>query len=182
MIRPLLILALLGVSSMAVDSDAFELARSAFSGGAYSAVGLNGRLAGSVGEAGVVGRAVGEGRVATFGFWAGRFQMSTSSLETPGGTPAATFTNTLGAASPNPFRLDTVLAYAIAERGPVLWSVYDLSGRRVAGEAVREHPNGKFSLRWDGRDGFGTELPNGLYFVRMESGTWSSTRKVVKLR
>ena len=88
----------------------------------------------------------------------------------------------LRAPSPNPFRGETRLAWALARSGPVELTIHDLSGRRVRTLASGVREAGPASATWDGRDDGGRALPPGLYVVHLSAaGTrWSS--KVVLTR
>jgi flagellar hook assembly protein FlgD len=41
---------------------------------------------------------------------------------------------------------------------------------------------GTHSLTWDGKNAFGHKVPNGIYLVRLVSGSVSATQKVTILR
>ena len=70
---------------------------------------------------------------------------------------------TLSQNFPNPFSGDTIIRFALPDRGEVELAVYKLAGQRVAKlvEGVREA--GAYTVRWDGRDDLGRELVSGLY-------------------
>jgi hypothetical protein len=82
------------------------------------------------------------------------------------------------AASPNPFRAATRIAFALPEAGVVRAEVLDVRGRRVTVLAEGGFPAGDHELRWDGRDATGTDAAAGLYFVRVAAG---GTERVTKL-
>ncbi|RPJ40787.1 MAG: T9SS C-terminal target domain-containing protein, partial [Candidatus Latescibacterota bacterium] len=86
----------------------------------------------------------------------------------------------LGAPSPNPFRVETRVRFAVpAREESARLAVYDIAGRRVrslaSGGAGRE-------ATWDGRDESGRVVPSGIYLFRLEAGGEVLTRKVVKTR
>ena len=43
-------------------------------------------------------------------------------------------------------------------------------------------PAGRYSESWNGVDSGGRQAMPGVYFVRLESGTYRSTRKLVRIR
>ena len=97
--------------------------------------------------------------------------------------PGAVLTPGVLAAMPMPFRTRTVLAWDLAQRGPVTLRVYDVSGRLVRSlvrSAVLEA--GRHSIEWDGRDDGGAPTTAGLYFGRLEAGGRSDVVRVVRLR
>jgi imidazolonepropionase-like amidohydrolase len=68
---------------------------------------------------------------------------------------------------PNPFNLETVISYDLADRQRVEVSVFDVSGRRVTTLGERDQNAGPQSLTWNGRDSRGRPVPTGIYFVRV---------------
>ncbi|HRX76998.1 MAG TPA: FlgD immunoglobulin-like domain containing protein, partial [Candidatus Cloacimonadota bacterium] len=41
---------------------------------------------------------------------------------------------------------------------------------------------GSHQLVWNGKDDNGRQVSSGLYFFRMKSGTYSSTRKMIMMK
>jgi hypothetical protein len=80
------------------------------------------------------------------------------------------------------------ISFAAGDGAPARVAVYDVSGRRVAdllgagseGRDLASLP-GRRTLRWNGRDGSGTPLARGIYFVRAESGGQVAGAKLVHL-
>ncbi|HEU4929298.1 MAG TPA: T9SS type A sorting domain-containing protein [Candidatus Krumholzibacteria bacterium] len=86
------------------------------------------------------------------------------------------------AAVPNPFNPSTTIRYAIDAEAFVSVSVYDANGRFVA-DVVREHrAAGDHQARWNGTTSTGATASSGVYFVRLEAGGKSDTRKIVLLK
>jgi WD40 repeat protein len=100
-------------------------------------------------------------------------------IEEPVGaaTPVA-----LAAPSPNPFRGETTLRFAIPSAGDVQLSVYDVAGRLVATLLSEPRSTGEHAVRWDGRDDAGRDVPSGTYFARVEAGGSLGVGKVVVIR
>ena len=61
---------------------------------------------------------------------------------------------------------------------PVAIDVYDLSGRLLAKVYRGTAASGRFSARWDGRDGSGELLSPGLYLLRLEVETDEGTDRM----
>lgn len=59
--------------------------------------------------------------------------------------------------------------------------VLDVAGRRVASRDLGHRPAGQLTLGLDPRTPAGTDLPAGLYFVRLSTPTASTTRRWVLL-
>jgi len=78
---------------------------------------------------------------------------------------------------PNPFNPSTTIEFSVPQSGLVILTVYDLLGREVTRLVDSWHEAGRHSVDWIARD-----VPSGLYFVRMESGSFSQVRKGVVLK
>jgi hypothetical protein len=87
----------------------------------------------------------------------------------------------LHAAFPNPFNPAVSIRFSLAEPARLLLAVHDAAGRRVATLADAPYDSGEFTLSWDGRDASGRPAPTGIYFVRMETGSFRAARKIVLL-
>jgi hypothetical protein len=61
--------------------------------------------------------------------------------------------------------------------------VYDVRGRLVSTllDAEQMEP-GEQTVTWNGKDGAGADAAPGLYFLRLESGPFAQTHRLVHLR
>jgi len=82
-------------------------------------------------------------------------------------------------ARPSVARGGAVIRHQIPAEGHVSLSVYDLSGALVRTLISAPMQPGRHSVRWDGTDSRGHELPAGIYVVRLWSDGRSVTRKLV---
>jgi uncharacterized Ntn-hydrolase superfamily protein len=78
---------------------------------------------------------------------------------------------------PNPVRTSTSIRYRLPEPGRVRLRIYDVRGREVATLLDAWQLAGIHAVQWDGQDR-GT-VPGGVYFYRLDSGAFSSTRRMV---
>lgn len=87
----------------------------------------------------------------------------------------------LSPGNPNPFSTSTRFSVTLPARGDLRVGVFDLSGRRIA--LLHEGPAtaGTHEFRWDGRDGSGSQVRGGVYFVRARSAGELLTRKAIYL-
>ena len=88
----------------------------------------------------------------------------------------------LGSCHPNPFNLLTSIRYEIAEAGHISISVYDLAGRIVSTLVDQNLAGGTYTATWNGKDSGGQLVPNGVYFYRLKSGSFTATDKTVLIR
>ena len=82
---------------------------------------------------------------------------------------------------PNPFPAKTSIAFSIPGKGPVSLSVFDVRGARVATlvDAVLEP--GAHRIEWDGRNYAHRKAGAGVYFYRLDTGSETRTRKMVRI-
>ena len=75
---------------------------------------------------------------------------------------------------PNPFNPTTVFKYNVPEMTKVSIIVYDMQGREVVKLVNNIQNAGYHTIKWDA-----SSYASGLYNIRMESGKFSKTHKVV---
>lgn len=78
---------------------------------------------------------------------------------------------------PNPFNPTTVISYQLSVAGSVELRIFDLLGREVVMLVNEEKSVGAYSITWDAKN-----LPSGVYFYRLQSGTFTETKKLLLLR
>jgi hypothetical protein len=74
---------------------------------------------------------------------------------------------------PNPFNPTTNIEYHISHFGFVSLTVYDVLGRRIATLVNEFQKPGDYKVQFNK-----TSLPSGVYFYRLESGSFSETKKM----
>jgi hypothetical protein len=83
---------------------------------------------------------------------------------------------------PNPLRSQTSLAFAVPRTGRVMLRVFDVRGRLVTTLLDGRAEAGTNLVVWQGRDDRGRQLADGVYFLRLEQGGQSQTRKLLLVR
>lgn len=78
---------------------------------------------------------------------------------------------------PNPFNPTTVISYQLPAYSHVKLKLYDLLGREVAILIDQEKAPGKYEVIFNAQN-----LSSGIYFYRMESGSFSQTKKLLLLK
>jgi hypothetical protein len=97
----------------------------------------------------------------------------------PEAPPATTY---LGVNHPNPFNPTTTIRFGLERTNFVTLTVYDATGR-VVRRLVSENLGAQHhAVSWDGRNDAGTSVASGIYFYRLDTGSFSQTRKMVLLK
>lgn len=78
---------------------------------------------------------------------------------------------------PNPFNPTTVITYQVPSSSLVSLTVYDVLGREVATLVNERRSAGTYQVLFNG-----TNLPSGIYFYRLQAGTWSETKKMMLIK
>lgn len=120
--------------------------------------------------------------------WASIFDMNVLSTDEPNNPVVTQFT--LLQNYPNPFNPTTKIKYQIPlgfaaspfskggiKGGFVTLKVYDVLGNEVATLVNEEKPAGEYEVEFDGR-----ELTSGIYFYKLQAGSFVETKKMILLK
>ena len=88
----------------------------------------------------------------------------------------------LGQNYPNPFNPTTTFNIDIPRVSDVNVVVYDVLGRQITTLLSGQQAAGSLQIQWDGRDAHGLTAPTGIYFVRMSSDAFNTTRKIMLMK
>ena len=83
---------------------------------------------------------------------------------------------------PNPFNSSTQIKFVIPNTSLVSIKVYDLLGKEIAALLNQELPHGSYTINWEARDEKNYSLPSGIYFIKLNAGSFSKTIKAVLLK
>ena len=78
---------------------------------------------------------------------------------------------------PNPFNPTTTIRYSLPQSENVKLFVYDVLGRQVAALVNIKQDAGVYETPFDG-----SLLPSGVYFYRLDIGTFTQTKKMIMLK
>ncbi len=83
---------------------------------------------------------------------------------------------------PNPFNPSTTIRYSLPARSTVELAVFAVDGSlvKVLDSGVKEM--GPHDATWDGRDASGAAVASGVYFYRLNAGSFSETKKMVLMK
>ena len=82
---------------------------------------------------------------------------------------------------PNPFNPSTIIQYNLLKEGMVSLKVYNMAGQEVATLVNGIQGAGRHTLTLNANSGI-TSLSNGVYFYRLEAGSFVSIKKLVLLK
>ena len=92
-------------------------------------------------------------------------------------------TGDLPEAQPNPFNPSTKIQFAIPQIEKVSIKVYDIQGKLIKNIVDHELMNpGSYQVKWDGTDLVGAKVASGIYFARMQAGSFMQTKKMMMLK
>gem|GEM_PF-2522152 len=83
---------------------------------------------------------------------------------------------------PNPFTGATAIRFELATPERVKLAIFDASGRLVRLIMDEYKPAGRHEAFWDGTDTVGNRASAGVYFCRMEAGSFTKTHRTVLVR
>jgi hypothetical protein len=78
---------------------------------------------------------------------------------------------------PNPFNPSTTISFILPLRSFISLKVFDLVGREVVTIASEEMQAGSYSRQWNA-----SGLPSGIYFYRLQAGSFTETKKLILLK
>ena len=100
-------------------------------------------------------------------------------VENPTGVgEGAPSVNRLYQNSPNPFQSDTQVMFDLAAKDNVALRVFDIKGAEVRLLAKGSYPAGRHEASWDARDGAGRPVAEGIYFLHLDAGLFSETKRM----
>ncbi len=83
---------------------------------------------------------------------------------------------------PNPFNPQTTINYQLPQLGHVRLSVYTMLGSEVRRLVDRTQEAAYHTVVWDGLDDLGNQVPSGVYVYRIESGSFTATKKMTLMK
>jgi hypothetical protein len=83
---------------------------------------------------------------------------------------------------PNPFNPVTAIQFSVPKDSYVNLKIFNILGKEVATLISGDVSAGYHKVIWNGRDKTGKPLSSGMYFSRMESGSFSVVKKMVLLK
>jgi hypothetical protein len=82
---------------------------------------------------------------------------------------------------PNPFNPSTRIQYYLAKPAQVIFKVYSVLGLEVATLVNGRQEAGSYTVQFNPNEGV-LSLSSGVYFYRLEAGSFVSTRKFILIK
>jgi hypothetical protein len=83
---------------------------------------------------------------------------------------------------PNPFNTTTTINFSLVKPSYVRLSVYSITGQKVIDLLEKNLAAGNYQTQWNGRDESGKLVSSGVYFVRLDKGAETLTKRVVFMK
>ena len=78
---------------------------------------------------------------------------------------------------PNPFNPSTTISFSLPRSGFTTLKIYDLMGRDVETIVSEELSAGTYTRQWNA-----SKISSGIYFYRLQSGSFITTKKLLLLK
>ena len=88
----------------------------------------------------------------------------------------------LGDNYPNPFNPGTKIGYFLPVRSHVRLTVLNMAGQEVSSLENGFQPAGAHEVTWDGTNQSGRPVSSGIYYYRLEAGSFHQVKKMTLLR
>lgn len=168
------------LAAAVVTAQPYVLESRVIDGGGGRAAAPGHACGSSAGQAVASGWTTSPGYRAILGFWNRPFRIV--GIDEGDRESAALTGFTLAGCVPNPVRSRAVVSYSLPRAMSVNLSVYGPDGRLVETLVSDVRPAGAGCVTWDADLGPGSRLPDGVYFLSLESGRQRAVGKVVVLR
>jgi len=93
-----------------------------------------------------------------------------------------TFVTSLGNNYPNPFNPQTTISFSLNENNFVKLEIFNIRGQLVKTLLSDNYDAGVHSAIWNGIDNRNNPVGSGIYLYKLETGNYSSTKKMILLK
>ncbi len=90
--------------------------------------------------------------------------------------------NTLYQNYPNPFNPTTTISFNISKESNVELAIYNIKGQKVKMLINNKLAKGTHQIIWNGKDKKNKHVSSGIYFYRLKTGNFTSTKKMILLK
>lgn len=151
----------------------FQIPFSVISSGGISQSNSSYYLVGTIGQT-IIGNSTSAAHQLQAGFWQLYYQSVISDVTDKELLPAEF---KLEQNFPNPFNPSTIIRFALPERTTVLLKIYDLLGEEVITLVNEEKEAGWYNVNFNA-----TGFASGFYIYRMQTGQYTSIKKMLMIK
>ncbi|MBN2829934.1 MAG: choice-of-anchor J domain-containing protein [Candidatus Cloacimonetes bacterium] len=83
---------------------------------------------------------------------------------------------------PNPFNPETTISFNLKETTHATLDIFNIRGQHVANIADANFTAGTHNIVWRGTDYHGNSVSSGIYFYKLQAGTYTKTRKMILMK
>ncbi len=83
---------------------------------------------------------------------------------------------------PNPFNSNTMISFNIPKTESVTINIYDIKGQKICTLLNNKMKAGNHSVKWNGRNNKGNIVPSGIYFYRIEAGSYQKVKRMLFIK
>jgi hypothetical protein len=83
---------------------------------------------------------------------------------------------------PNPFNPTTTISFNLPEKANVSLKIYNVAGQLVRTLTDQSWDAGSHEIKWNGTNDLGSSVASGVYFYKIETSSFQSTKKMVLLK
>lgn len=83
---------------------------------------------------------------------------------------------------PNPFNPTTEIGFALPANADVELSIFNVLGQKVATLVEGQQPAGYHTVTWNGTNSDGSSVASGIYFYRITSEKFNTSKKMMLLK
>lgn len=83
---------------------------------------------------------------------------------------------------PNPFNPETTIRFDLPNAVNVTLEVYNILGQRVCTLLAQKMEPGYHAVMWDGADDYGVRVGSGVYYFRINAGSFSDVKKMALVK
>ncbi len=83
---------------------------------------------------------------------------------------------------PNPFNPMTTISFNLPEKANVSLKIYNVAGQLVRTLTDQSWDRGSHKIEWNGTNDLGSSVASGVYFYKIDTASFQSTKKMVLLK
>ncbi len=88
----------------------------------------------------------------------------------------------LKTAYPNPFNPSTTISYEVSTPAYVVLEIFNVKGEKIRTLKSAEHQPGLYHTVWNGKDASNRNCGTGVYFCKLQAGSYTKTNKLMMLK